>query len=171
MVMNENISRLMDGEVDAQEFDRICGEMKAPAAMETWVCYHVIGDQLRGAHGVSTGFSTRFCAALAAEPTVLAPGVPRARSTQVATAAWAVAATLAAVTVVGWTAFSMVDAPPTAVARAREAATVRAAQGKPLPDLPADYLIAHQEYSPSTAIQGMGPYMRAVAVTGNEPRP
>ena len=169
--MNENISRLMDGEVDAQEFDRICGEMKAPAAMETWVCYHVIGEQLRGAHGVSTRFSTRFCAALAAEPTVLAPSARRARSTQIATAAWAVAATLAAVTVVGWTAFSMVDAPPTAVARAREAATIRAAQAKPLPDLPADYLIAHQEYSPSTAIQGMGPYMRAVAVTGNEPRP
>ena len=169
--MNENISRLMDGEVDAQEFDRILGEMKAPAAMDTWVCYHVIGDQLRGAQRVSTRFSARFCAALAAEPTVLAPAAPRARSTQVATAAWAVAATLAAVTVVGWTALSMVDAPPTAVARAREAATVRAAQGKPLPDLPADYLIAHQEYSPSTAIQGMGPYMRAVAVTGNEPRP
>jgi sigma-E factor negative regulatory protein RseA len=87
----------------------------------------------------------------------------------VATAAWAVAATLAAVTVVGWTAFSMVDAPPTAVAKAREAATVRAAQIKP--DLPADYLIAHQEYSPSTAIQSTGPYLRAVAVSGNEPRP
>jgi len=189
--MNENISRMMDGEVDAQEFDRLCGELKAPAAMETWVCYHVIGDQLRGAHGVSTRFSARFCAALAAEPTVLAPqwapplapdSTPhsaatlastsqRTRTTQFATAAWAVAATLAAVTVVGWTAFSMVDAPPTAVARAREAATVRAAQAKPLPDLPADYLIAHQEYSPSTAVQGMGPYMRAVAVTGNEPRP
>jgi sigma-E factor negative regulatory protein RseA len=175
MVMNESISRLMDGEVEPQEFDRICGEMKAPDAMATWVCYHVIGDQLRGAHGVSTRFSTRFCALLAAEPTVLAPqsasAAARGRTTQVATAAWAVAATLAAVTVVGWTAFSMVDAPPTAVARAREAATVRAAQAKPLPDLPSDYLIAHQEYSPSTAIQGMGPYMRAVAVTGNEPRP
>jgi len=177
--MNENISRLMDGELDAQEFDRILGEMKAPAAMDTWVCYHVIGDQLRGAQGVSTRFSTRFCAALAAEPTVLAPqsatqfadSARRVRSTPIATAAWAVAATLAAVTVVGWTAFSMVDAPPTAVARAREAATVRAAQAKPLSDLPADYLIAHQEYSPSTAIQGMGPYMRAVAVTGSEPRP
>ena len=167
--MNENISRLMDGEVDTQEFDRICGEMKSPDAMDTWVCYHVIGDQLRGARGVSPGLTSRFCAALAAEPTVLAPADARPRSAQVATAAWAVAATLAAVTVVGWTAFSMVDAPPTAVARAREAATVRAAQIKP--DLPADYLIAHQEYSPSTAIQGIGPYLRAVAVTGNEPRP
>jgi hypothetical protein len=89
----------------------------------------------------------------------------------VATAAWAVAATLAAVTVVGWTAFSMVDAPPTAVARAREAATVRAAQVKPAGDIPADYLIAHQEYSPSMVAQSAGPYLRAVAVAGSEPRP
>ena len=169
--MNENISRLMDGELDDADFERCCAELKSDDAMQSWVCYHVIGDHMRGAHGISPRFSARFAAALAAEPTVLAPAAPRPRSTQVATAAWAVAATLAAVTVVGWTAFSMVDAPPTAVARAREAATVRAAQGKPLPDLPADYLIAHQEYSPSTAIQGMGPYMRAVAVTGNEPRP
>jgi hypothetical protein len=29
--------------------------------------------------------------------------------------------------------------------------------------VPADYLLAHQEYSPSMAIQGAGPYLRAVA--------
>ena len=104
-----------------------------------------------------------------APPIGIAATAPRTE--QVATAAWAVAATLAAVTVVGWTAFSMVDAPPTAVAKAREAATVRAAQVKPPAEVPADYLIAHQEYSPSTAIQGTGPYLRAVAVTGSEPRP
>jgi len=169
--MNENISRLMDGEVDAQEFERICVELKSPDAMHTWVCYHVIGDSLRGARCVSPSSASRFRAALAAEPTVLAPAALRPRTAQVATAAWAVAATLAAVTVVGWTAFSMVDSPPTAVARAREAATVHAAQIRPQGDLPADYLIAHQEYSPSTSIQGLGPYLRAVAVTGNEPRP
>ena len=105
--------------------------------------------------------------------TMLAPHLAtppqRRRTEHVATAAWAIAATLAAVTVVGWTAFSMVDAPPTAVAKAREAATVRAAQLKS--ELPADYLLAHQEYSPSTAIQSTGPYLRAVSVTGNEPRP
>jgi sigma-E factor negative regulatory protein RseA len=171
MVMNESISRLMDGEVGPQEFEHICADMKAPDAMSTWVCYHVIGDQLRGAREVSPRFAMRFCEALAAEPTVLAPGAQRARPAQVATFAWAVAATLAAVTVVGWTALSMVDAPPTAVAKAREAATVRAAQIKPQADVPADYLLAHQEYSPSVVVQGMGPYMRAVAVTGSEPRP
>ena len=169
--MNENISRLMDGEVDAQEFDLFCADMKSPEAMNAWTCYHIIGDQLRGAHGMSAGFATRFRAALVAEPTILAPATSsqRRRTEHVATAAWAIAATLAAVTVVGWTAFSMVDAPPTAVAKAREAATVRAAQIKS--ELPADYLLAHQEYSPSTAIQSTGPYLRAVSVTGNEPRP
>ncbi len=184
--MNENISRLMDGEVDPAEFERLCAEMKAPEALRTWVCYHVIGDQLRGAHGVAPRFATRFCAALAAEPTVVAPHLAtksathlpphlaqsaHGRAGQVATLAWAVAATLAAVTVVGWTAFSMVDAPPTAMAKAREATTVRAAQIKPPADIPADYLLAHQEYSPSVVIQGGVPYLRAVAVTGSEPRP
>ena len=131
--------------------------------MQTWVCYHVIGDQLRGAHGLSPRFAARFAAALAAEPTVLAPARSAQRTAQPATFAWAVAATLAAVTVVGWTAFSMVDVPPNAVAKAREASSVRAAQVKPPADVPADYLIAHQEYSPATAIQGGGSYLRAVA--------
>ena len=169
--MSENISRLMDGEVDEQEFARICGDLKSPDAMNTWVCYHVIGDSMRGARDVSPRLTKRVCAALAAEPTMLSPGAQRGRTTQVATAAWAIAASIAAVTVVGWTAFSMVDSPPTAVARARDAATVRAASVKSPAELPADYLIAHQEYSPSTVVQGMGPYLRAVAVTGNEPRP
>ena len=169
--MSENISRLMDGEVDEQEFARICADLKSPDAMNAWVCYHVIGDSMRGTRDVSPRLTKRVCAALAAEPTMLSPGAQRGRKAQVATAAWAVAASIAAVTVVGWTAFSMVDSPPTAVARARDAATVRAAQLKAPAELPADYLIAHQEYSPSTAIQGMGPYLRAVAVTGNEPRP
>ena len=51
--MNENISRLMDGELGDDEFERCIGSLKSDDAMQTWVCYHVIGDQLRGAHGVS----------------------------------------------------------------------------------------------------------------------
>lgn len=169
--MNENISRLMDGELDDAEFARCCAELKSDDAMRTWVCYHVIGDHLRGAEVCSAGFSARFAAALAAEPTVLAPAPRRHVPAQPATFAWAVAATLAAVTVVGWTAFSMVEVPPTAVAKAREATTLRAAQVKPPADLPADYLVAHQEYSPATAIQGGGSYLRAVATAPTETRP
>ena len=37
--MNENVSRLMDGEVDAQEFDLLCAEMKSPEAMNAFVTH------------------------------------------------------------------------------------------------------------------------------------
>ena len=96
--------------------------------MATWTCYHVIGDTLRGTHGAVAARRVRaFRSALAAEPTVLAPQRAQ-RARRPATWAWAAAATLAAVTVVGWTAFSLIERPPTAVAKAREAAAVRAAQ-------------------------------------------
>ena len=166
-----NISRLMDGEVDDAEFGRCVAELRSGEAMETWTCYHVIGDSLRGAHGVSVQFSTRFRTALAAEPTVLAPQPARIRTSQPATFAWAVAATVAAVTVVGWTAFSMVDVPPNAIAKAREAATIRAAQAKPQGDVASEYLLAHQEFSPALAIQGGAPYFRAATATAIEPQP
>ena len=41
---------------------------------------------------------------------------------------------------------------------------VRAAQMRPA-TVPADYLLAHQEYSPANALQGVGPYLRDVAAT------
>ena len=72
------------------------------------------------------------------------------------------AALLAAVAVVGWTALSLTEAPDAAMAVAREATNVRAAEVRG-PVIPADYLLAHQEYSPATAIQGVRPYARAVS--------
>jgi negative regulator of sigma E activity len=133
------------------------------------VCYHVIGDQLRGERGPvrgSQGFAARLARQLAAEPTVLAPAAARgARAPQTATFAWAVAATLAAVTVVGWTAMSMVDAPPMAVAKAREAATMRVDEVRPNSEVPADYLLAHQEYAPGMGFHGLGPALRTVSAT------
>jgi negative regulator of sigma E activity len=170
MVMREDVSRLMDGEVDDVEFERCVSQLRSGEAIETWMCYHVIGDSLRGAHGISAQFSTRFRAALAAEPTVLAPPRERIRTSQPATFAWAVAATVAAVTVVGWTAFSMVDVPPNAVAKAREAVTLRAAAAKPQADVASEYLLAHQEFSPAMAIQSGAPYLRAAAATAVEPQ-
>jgi sigma-E factor negative regulatory protein RseA len=165
------ISRLMDGEVDDAEFERCVASLRSGEAMEAWICYHVIGDSLRGAHGISAQVSSRFRTALAAEPTVLAPPRERTRTSQPATFAWAVAATIAAVTVVGYTAFSMVDVPPNAIAKAREAATMRAAQVRPAGDVASEYLLAHQEFSPAMSIQGGAPYLRAATATSIEPQP
>ena len=168
--MNENLSRLMDGDLDDTEVDRVAVEWRRPQALATWDCYHAIGDTLRGCPAGSPGFSGRFSAALAAEPTVLAP---RARlGTERPVARWAVAAaaTVAAVGVVGWTAFSLTDSPGTAVAKAREASAVTSAQVRPQ-SLPQDYVLVHQEYSPATALQGVQPYLRAVSVQGSDARP
>jgi sigma-E factor negative regulatory protein RseA len=164
MVMNEVISRLMDGDADDPELERVCRACADHEAMRTWVSYHVIGDVLRGSGALATGFSRRFDARFATEPTVLAP---QPRFAHRVNAVWAIAATAAAVAVVGWTAVSLTDAPTTAIARAREAGDVHASavRGQTVPE---DYLLAHQEYSPATAMQGVGPYLRAVSVPAPE---
>ena len=168
--MNEDLSRLMDGDLDDVELDRMAPELRRPQALATWACYHAIGDTLRGCPHGGTGFAARFGAALAAEPTVLAPR-PKARAERPAMR-WAVAAaaTVAAVGVVGWTALSLTDSPGTAVAKAREAAAVTSAQVRPQ-GLPQDYVMVHQEYSPATALQGVQPYLRAVSMPGSDARP
>jgi sigma-E factor negative regulatory protein RseA len=167
MVMNEELSRLMDGDLDEDAADRAVAACRQPAAFASWCCYQVIGDALRGAPDVRPGFTARFTRALAAEPTVLAP---RRRQHPVATWAWAAAASIAAVTVVGWTALSLTETPGTALAKAREASAVTAASVRPQ-WAPPEYVLVHQEYAPTTALQGVSPYLRAVAAPAADARP
>jgi len=167
--MNENISRLMDGEIDDAELQSVLAGLRKPEAMATWACYHAIGDTLRrdaSTRAFACGVSPALAARLAAEPTVLAPR--RTMVEKTTTWAWAAAATAAAVGIVGWTAFSLVDETPAVVAKAREAGSVRAAMVRPAATVPSDYLVAHQEYSP--ALQVVGPYLRAAAVQAGDPR-
>ena len=159
MVMDEGISRLVDGELNDEEFEAVWASLRSDQGLAVWVGYQVIGDTLRGAGSPTEGFSRRFAARLAAEPTVLAPR-PRAARTE--SFAWAAAATVAAVGLVGWVAFSTLDPQATAVAKAREAAVVRAAQVKPQ-IAPADYVLAHQEYSPTTQMLGVPSGVRTVS--------
>jgi len=157
-VTPEEVSLLVDGELDADRVERVCHGLRAPAAVEAWVCYHVIGDALRGQCKPIRGFAHRFAAQLAAEPTVLAPARPRPAPAAIALA---LAATVAAVGVVGWVALTTMPAPPEAIATAHQASAVRPADARrPVVN---EYLLAHQEYSPATAIAGVRPYLRAVA--------
>ena len=165
--MDERISHLMDGELDDAAADAAFRELRHPDGVATWVCYHVIGDALRRTGAPTPGFAERFAARLAAEPTVLAP---KPRQVHRLPAIWAAAATVAAVLVVGSVAVSTLQPQPTAVAKARESLAVRAPEVKPQPVSP-DYLLAHQEYSPTTQIQGVGPYLRAVSAGGVDGHP
>jgi sigma-E factor negative regulatory protein RseA len=162
----EEISLLMDGELDAGRVDGVCAGLRQSRCVATWVCYHVIGDALRGSSALMPGFAAGFAEKLAAEPTVLAPPRRRAAPAAIALAA---AATIAAVSVVGWVALTTMPTAPTALAAAKQAASVRAADARPAVDN--EYLLVHQEYSPTTAIQGVRPYLRAVAASEPDARP
>jgi sigma-E factor negative regulatory protein RseA len=162
----EEVSLLMDGELDAERVEHACHGLRETAAMETWVCYHVIGDTLRGCALLAPGFGRRFSRRLASEPTVLAPSQ---RQPAPAAIAWAIAASVAAVGVVSWVALTTMPAPPAVVAAVQQATAVRAADAR----RPADneYLLAHQEYSPTTPIQGVRPYLRAAVADAPDARP
>ena len=157
-VTAEEVSLFVDGELDADRVERVCHGLRAPAEVETWVCYHVIGDALRGQCKPMSGFAARFSARLDAEPTILAPQRPRPAPAAIALA---IAATVAAVGVVGWMALTTMPASNEALATAQQASAVRPADTRrPVVN---EYLLAHQEYSPATAIAGVRPYLRAVA--------
>jgi hypothetical protein len=47
----------------------------------------------------------------------------------------------------------------------REAGTMSAAQMRPRTVVPPDYRLAHQEYAPTNALSGVGPYLRDVAAS------
>jgi len=166
----DKISALMDGELDGQQARELWARLKQDdELLQHWHTFHLIGDALRGERPLSPRFSEQLVARLDNEPTVLAP---RRSATQRFTAyALSAAASLAAIALVGWMAF--VDNPlaprtevATAPAAAQSPATVPAqAQIASVPNEGGmnDFLIAHQEFSPSTAIQGLAPYIRSVS--------
>jgi len=168
----DKISELMDGELDGHGMQRQFARVKDDAGLRHgWDTFHLIGDVMRGEPALSQDFERRLAARLAEEPTVLAPR-PHATKRFVAYALSA-AASLSAVALVGWMAFvNNPLAPQTNLAKAPPAAAVPAPLAQ-LDSVPSDgkmneYLIAHQEFSPSSDIQGVVPYIRGVSGTRQE---
>jgi sigma-E factor negative regulatory protein RseA len=164
----DKISALMDGELDARQAHEQFVRLKQDGELvDTWSTFHVIGDSLRGDPALSPGFSRKMTKRLAAEPTVLAP--QRSTVKRVTTYALSAAASVAAVALVGWVAFvSHPIAPQQELAKAPVIPAPAAVPSTQLASVPSDgkmneYLIAHQEFSPSTSIQGVAPYIRTVS--------
>ena len=166
----DRISALMDGELDQaqarQEFARLRQQREM---RERWDIFHLIGDALRGECPLSAGFTQRLSQRLALEPTVLAPrrGIVR----KVTTYALSAAASLSAVALVGWVAFSTnigsprpeVASVPAPVAVIPVPAAVPQLASVPYDGAMNEYILAHQGFSPSTVIQGVVPYIRSVS--------
>lgn len=99
--MTQELSRLMDGELRGDEAGRAIRAVCADEALKgKWLEYHLIGDALRGDGPGRAASRQRIMAAIESEPTVLAP---RRRFSQSAgRIAFAAAASVATVAVVGW---------------------------------------------------------------------
>jgi sigma-E factor negative regulatory protein RseA len=155
--MRERISVLMDGELEDRAADELIDAMaRDRKALETWRTYHLIGDALRERESVPAAAARRLR--------------PQPRTW------YALAASLAAVGLVGWLGFGPQQSPaPVATAPSAQVAQVKRAVAPkptlvPLPSGANDYLLAHQGFSPRLGLQGMAPYVLTVSDQGREPR-
>lgn len=168
----DRISAFMDGEAERFESEQVLQRLRQDTAWrETWETYHLIGHTMRREYPLQHGFSARVGTQLAAEPTIMAPRFTRRRIVRYALSA---AASLAAVAAVATLMFSDNPLRPQAeLAQHQPAAAIDLASrsSAEIQAVPAaigrvnEYLLAHQEFSPSTAIQGAVPYARTVSVT------
>lgn len=168
----DKISALMDGELDDRQAHEQLARLKQDGGLaDGWDTYHIIGDSLRGEPLLSAQFSRKVIERLSEEPTILAP--QRSTVKRVTAYALSAAASVAAIALVGWVAF--VSVPVVEVAQAPVASPAPAVPVAQLANVPSDgkmndYLIAHQEFSPSTSIQGVAPYIRTVSSSQDKGR-
>ena len=163
--MKSKISALMDGELMQSELAEPLRALREEGeALEAWRTYHLISDSLQDTRILSSGFSARFAERLALEPTILAPASIRP---QIAGRPYRVplsaAASLAAVALVGWLAIQGPDPQQVAQIKSQDVVRVPAVAIVPMPGGVNDYLLAHQNYSPRSTLQGVAPYVRTVS--------
>ena len=164
--MKQDISALMDGELDQVAAKGVLALLKRDKELRrAWFDYHLIGDVMRQTGIVSYNFSERFKEKLALEPVVLAPRRPMLIKTKIA--AWSVAASVSAVTIVVWAVLqNNPDKAKDHIAstpQSNAAATLASLPRYPFNSTVNEYLLAHQEFSPSTTMQGVAPYIRTVS--------
>lgn len=140
--MTQELSSLMDGELEAHEAERavrvVCGNEELKAK---WHAYHLIGEALRG-EASRPGIATRrIMDAIAREPTVLAP---RWRvSAGAGRIAFAAAASVATVAVVGWIGLQDRGTPAGPAVASAPAATI-ASRVVPLNNVN-EYMVVHRQ--------------------------
>ncbi len=152
--MRDNISSLMDGELDKQRCAGLIEQIgHDEEARQTWAIYHLIGDTLRGDGHYRSGLQERINAKLTEEATVLAPK-PSKRFKPMRIA-MAIAASVLTFSVVVWLAGQEADT-PVRTAQSNPPALVTAGSIEPAsagvyPANLNEYLLAHEEFSPYTA--------------------
>ena len=164
--MKEKLSALIDGELQGDGLQAHLSRLRIdPELRSAWHTYHLIGDALRGQ--TSPEFAARVVARLHEEPTVLAPRPEKkSLSGRLGWYVMSAAASIAAVAFVVWTASPGWRAEPQLAggpASTTVAAPVVTLAVRVPPAAVENYLLAHQPYSHTSAMQGIAPYGRSVA--------
>lgn len=155
--MKQQISELMDGEMFEDQAEAFFDKLKRhPDAQQDWADYHLIGDALRQPDHVCKSFGKSFHERLQAEPTVFAP--QRRTSQRVRNFALSAAASVMALALVVWLSVQVGKEPVPQIAAVQPYNAVIPASAQA-----DDYLMAHQEFSPSTDVHVASAYIRAVA--------
>lgn len=158
--MKQEISALMDGELFDDDVGMVMDQLKRDQATRmNWATYHLIGDVLRQPDHIHSDLSAKVHERMLDEPALL---VSRGHAVKqkMRTFALSAVASLSAVGVVAW--MSLQISPEIAPQLVMQQAAMRPAsmQIQPKSD---DYLMAHQEFSPSTDVNGGASYIRTVS--------
>lgn len=170
----EKLSQLMDGELGSRECkNQIVRLEQDPLLVQGWETYHMIRDAIRHDEvEFGADFARRLHERLAQEATVIAPHT-RLRY-QVARYTLPLAAGVAGVALVAWLAVSLQHSGQqgqlVAQAPAPAAPALSTAQAVPMDGRVSEYLTVHQEFSPRTALQGVGSYVRTVSAADGSGR-
>jgi sigma-E factor negative regulatory protein RseA len=164
-MMKHEISALMDGEIFEDESDILFDQIKRDFdAHQDWAVYHLIGDVLRQPEYIHRDISARVHDQLLNEPTVLAPRI-HALKQKARVFALSAAASLLAVSVVAW--MSLQISPEASPQMAMQQTNIRPVNMQMQPKAN-DYLMAHQEFSPSNDMNGGASYIRTVTFSPEE---
>ena len=172
----DRLSALMDGELDAREAQSAMVRLKTDAEFRSrWDEFHLVRDALHGEPMLSASFNERLSERLAGEPTVLAPRRLPPRTRRAVTYAMSAAASVAAAALVLSVAIPPSGPDKPAVNMASTTKPVVDPQQTMPASLPYDgrlneLLLAHEVYSPSTALQGVAGYIRTVTPTRSADR-
>lgn len=157
--MKKEISALMDSEIFEDEAGSLLDRIgRGTDAHKDWEVYHLIGDVLRQPDHIHCDLSAKVRERMRDEPTVLAPR-SHAVKRKVRTVALSAAASLAAIGVVAWMSQQIGSETLPQMAMQNEALRPASIQIQPKSN---DYLMAHQEFSPSTDMNGGASYIRMV---------
>lgn len=163
--MTEQVSAFLDGEMDRRRLGKdIQSLLSDKHAMQKYREYQTISSAIRdGAFSVDSDFSSKIMAKIDAEPTVLSPNAIQAPSASTVSSpapaaksmpkSWSIAASVAAMMVVGFISWqnAPLEEPTLAQAPVNEPAIDQSVENRiaTVDTIPAYYLEAHRVSAPS----------------------